>query len=281
MFLDLKLNNYTPGHLLYQTEEKENFLNREKKKLINVENYLLDRQKLLDADKIQNEIFPLVPVDVFISHSHSDQDGAIEIALALEKIGLKAFVDSCVWGYADELLRKIDDEFCIPDGWTSYNYSLRNRTTTNVHMILNSALQGMIDNSELLIFLDSENSVKVGEYVNKKEFLSSPWIHSELMFASRVRRRERRRISSANEGFELRKAEASSDVEFAYNVPPMTKSMNFEEFVKWIKDFRRFQNFKNNAPEVVPGLNHLDRLYEQLGVEDDYLSTPRWGSGYR
>lgn len=223
MFLDLKLNDYSAGRLSSGSDKRARFLQREKKKLINVEKYLLDKDALLDADRIQTDIFPLVSADVFISHSHNDQEGAIEIALALERIGLTAFVGSCVWGYADEFLRKIDDKFCIPEGWTSYNYNLRNRTTTNVHIILNSALQGMIDSSELLIFLDSENSVKVSEYVNKKDFLSSPWIHSELMFASRVRRSKRRKISSTNENFDQRKAEASNNVGFAYNVPLMTK----------------------------------------------------------
>lgn len=275
MFLDLKLNNYSAGHFSTKDNEKEQFLKREKKKLINVEEYLLDRNKLLDADKIQKEIFPILSADVFISHAHADEDGAIEIAIALEKIGLNAFVDSCVWGYADQLLRKVDDEFCIPDGWTSYDYNLRNRTTTNVHMILNSALQGMIDSSELLIFLDSKNSVKVGEYIEKKYFLSSPWIHSELMFASRVRRRERRKITLSNENFEFRKATASNDIDFAYSVPPMTKSMDFIDFARWINDFKKNRNFNNNMPEAVHGLQHLDQLYRQLGVDNDYLKQPR------
>lgn len=276
MFLDLKLNDYSAGRLSSGYDERTRFLQREKKRLINVEKYLLDKDALLDADRIQTDIFPLVSADVFISHSHNDQEGAIEIALALERIGLTAFVDSCVWGYADELLRKIDDKFCIPEGWTSYNYNLRNRTTTNVHLILNSALQGMIDQSELLIFLESKNSVKVSEYVNKKEFLPSPWIHSELMFASRVRRSKRKKFYSSNESLDIRKAEASNDVSFAYSVPETTKSMTFEDFATWLEEFPRFRSSGNNIPAEVPGLDHLDRLYKKLRVKDEDLNTPRW-----
>lgn len=278
MFLDLKLKNYAKGYLSSDRREITCFLERQNKKLINLEKYLLDENSILDADKIQNDIFPMISADVFVSHSHNDQDGAIEIALALEQMGLKAFVDSCVWGFADDLLRKIDNKFCIPEGWSNYSYDLRNRTTTNVHLILSSALQGMIDQSELFVFLESGNSVKVGEYVNKPEYLSSPWIHSELMFASRVRRKERKRISSATEDFEIRKAEASTEIGFAFNVPESTKSMDFSDFAVWLKEFPRFSKVGGNAPPSVPGLDHLDRLYRRLGVDNKKLSTPRWGT---
>jgi hypothetical protein len=161
--------------------------------------------------------------------------------------------------------------------WTSYSYDLRNRTTTNVHLILNSALQGMIDRSELFIFIESKNSVKVGEYVNKSEFLSSPWIHSELIFANRVRRSERRNFNQSNESFDLRKAEAS-DLSFAFNIPESTKSMTFVEFVTWLEEFPEPRLPRNNAPPELPGLNHLDRLYKKLRVADENLETPRWGA---
>jgi hypothetical protein len=275
LFLDLKLKNYSPGHLPSKPDEKQRFLERHEERLIALEKYLLDENSLLDADKIQADIFPAMPADVFISHSHSDREGAIDIALALERIGLTAFVDSCVWGHADDLLKKIDGEFCIPEGWTSYSYDLRNRTTTNVHLILNSALQGMIERSELFIFIESKNSVKVGEYVNKSEFLSSPWIHSELMFANRVRRSERRNFNRSNESLDLRKAEAS-DLTFAYNIPESTKAMNFFEFVTWLEEFPDSRLPGNNAPPELPGLNHLDRLYRKLRVADENLDTPRW-----
>jgi hypothetical protein len=276
VFLDLKLKKYVEGYLTSDPRDIASFIEKQNKKLINLEKYLLDENSILDADMIQSDIFPMISADVFVSHSHSDQEGAIEIALALERIGLTAFVDSCVWGFADDLLRKIDDKFCIPKGWSSYSYDLRNRTTTNVHLILSSALQGMIDQSELFIFLESGKSVKVGEYVNKPEYLSSPWIHSELMFASRVRRKERKRISSSNESIEIRKAEASTDIGFAFNVPESTKSMDFFDFATWLKEFPRFDKIGSNAPPSIPGLNHLDRLYKRLGVDNKNFSMPRW-----
>lgn len=60
--------------------------------------------------KFRNCYF-LFDIDVFISHSHADEDEAIRIALSMEKIGLKAFVDSCVWVHADELLKKLTINF--------------------------------------------------------------------------------------------------------------------------------------------------------------------------
>lgn len=275
MFLDLKLKNYSAGQLTSTAIEKDRFLKRHEDNIINLQKYLLDKNSLLDADKIQTDVFPSTHADVFISHSHTDQEGAIDIALALERIGLTAFVDSCVWGHADDLLKQIDNEFCIPEGWKNYHYDLRNRTTTNVHLILNSALQGMIDRSELFVFLESENSVKVGEYVNKKEFLSSPWIHSELLFANRVQRRDRRTPKTSNESLEVRKSEASA-VGFAFSVPESTKSMSYLDFVHWLEEFHRPRYLGNNIPADVAGLVHLDSLYERLGVADENLETPRW-----
>ena len=104
MFIDLTVSNIYPT-FRFSSDEIVAYKARKGELLISLEKYLLDGRNILDADKIQKSIFPQHDIDVFISHSHADEDEAIRIALSLENIGLTSFVDSCVWGYADELLR--------------------------------------------------------------------------------------------------------------------------------------------------------------------------------
>lgn len=191
--------------------------------------------------------------------------------MSLEEIGLKSFVDSCVWGHADELLRKVDDKFCIPKGWSTYSYPLRNRTTANIHMILNSALHRMIDRSELFVFLDSKNSVRIDEYVNNTEHLSSPWIYSELMFAGHVRRtpRKKMRISNESATFDSVVAKSQREVEFVFPVPELNKALDFNLFLKWLNSALK----ETNQSEYLNGLQHLDDLYRLLSVDEKLLTS--------
>ena len=75
------------------------------------------------------------------------------------KLGLRAFVDSMVWGSADSLLRKIDDEFCYNEGAHSYNYEKRNLSTSYVHMMLCSSLANMMDKCICFSFINSNQSI--------------------------------------------------------------------------------------------------------------------------
>lgn len=276
MFLDLKIENVVASASVWSDAEVASYKAKKDRVIIKLEEYLLNGNNLLDATKIQQSVFPETDIDVFISHSHSDEDQAIRIALSLEAIGLKPFVDSCVWGFADELLQKIDDKFCVPPGWENYSYGLRNRTTTNVHLILNAALQQMIHRSELFIFLGTESSLKIDEYMSEAERLSSPWIFSELMFAQNVKRTVRKQIMVAVE--EHRKFEgAASDskqVEFRYVVPQSTYTMDYERFIEWLSS-----HSVADVPDFImqiSGLKHLDKLYAELEVDATLLKAPRY-----
>lgn len=275
MFIDLTINNVNHTRR-FSSDEIEAYRARKGDLLISLEKYLLDGRNILDVDKIQESIFPLHDIDVFISHSHADEDEAINIALSMEKIGLKAFVDSCVWGHADELLRKIDDKFCIPEGWSHYSYSLRNRTTTNVHLILNAALQQMIKRSELFMFLGTKSAIKIDDYMSGEGRLSSPWIFSELTFAKSVKRSDRRTFQQANESFEKMKSESSThELEFSYSLPKLKHDMSFQEFNDWLDNGI---SVEADIAGRVSGLMHLDMLYRKLGFSEDQLSEPRFKS---
>ena len=104
----------------------------------------------LKASEIEKDWFPDFKADVFLSHSHKDERDVIIFAGFLSEMGLTPFIDSCVWGYANDLLKQIDNRYCVlrknADGTVkTYDYDERNQSTAHVHMILNGALMKMID----------------------------------------------------------------------------------------------------------------------------------------
>mgnify|MGYP004657830869 CR=1 FL=1 len=145
----------------------------------------------LKASEIEKDWFPSFKADVFLSHSHKDEKDVITLAGLLNDMGLTAFIDSCVWGYADDLLRQIDNEYCVSkmhsDGSVdTYNYQRRNQSTAHVHMMLNGALMKMMDNTECLIVLNTPNSLKAKDILNGTT--NSGWIYSELLMSKFLRK---------------------------------------------------------------------------------------------
>lgn len=141
----------------------------------------------LDGTKMQENWFPKIEADIFISHSHKDEKLAIALAGWLkETFGLTAFIDSCVCGYANDLLKMIDDKYCLKD-MHSYSYEKRNYSTSHVHMMLSVALTQMIDNTECLFFLNTPNSITPDTIINQTE---SPWIYSEISTSQLIRKKE-------------------------------------------------------------------------------------------
>ncbi len=144
----------------------------------------------LDGSLMQANWFPQIKADIFISHSHNDKDFAISLAGWLNKeFGLTAFIDSCIWGFADNLLKLIDDEYCSnkkENKIISYNYKNRNFSTSHVHMMLSTALSMMIDETECVFFLNTPNSITPDDVISKTH---SPWIYSELAMTRLIRER--------------------------------------------------------------------------------------------
>lgn len=138
--------------------------------------------KTLEAEYIWDEWFPEIKADVFISHSSKDANLAKSLANWLKQHhGLASFIDSEIWGHSDELLRELDDEYCVKDRSngraTTYSYEKRNGSTAHVHMLLCYALTRMIDQTECFIFIESHNSVTAEDSVKETY---SPWIFHEL-----------------------------------------------------------------------------------------------------
>lgn len=142
---------------------------------------------VLDGNELKNTWFPETNTHIFLSHSHSDKTEVLALAGFLyEKYKIVPFIDSNVWGYANDLLKEIDNRYCKQPNTDIYNYESRNFSTTHVHMMLNTALMEMIDKTECVIFIDTPNSLeKVEETIRQGTY--SPWIYSELNMIKHMR----------------------------------------------------------------------------------------------
>lgn len=184
---------------------------------------------VLDGAKLSKEWFPEINADIFLSHSHKDIDTAIELAGWLyEKQRIVCFIDSCVWGYADELLKAIDEKYSKNNKDDEFfNYELRNRSTAHVHMMLTVALAKMMYNCECLFFLNTPNSILPKDSV--KEQTLSPWIYTERSMIQLIEKRnvnEHRRIQ---ENF----SRSIDSLKIAYDVPDLPE-LKFETMAKWL-----------------------------------------------
>lgn len=147
----------------------------------------------IDGTKIQNEWFPQIEADIFISHSHNDKNLACALAGWINKtFGLKCFIDSNVWGYSNNLLKEMNDKLSDkrPYGEDSYlyDYDSCNQVSQHVNAMLSIALQKMIDKVEAVIFLNTDNSIKICSD-NKMNKTYSPWIYSEIICTQLVRKK--------------------------------------------------------------------------------------------
>lgn len=128
----------------------------------------------VDLSEVIKDWFPLGQYDIFLSHSHSDEKKAIAISYYLkERFDLDCFVDSCVWGYAETLLKKLDEEYCQNKGLKFdcihrdgmnphielYDYESRNGTTAHVYLMLNSALMEMMQSCLAFVFFANKEFV--------------------------------------------------------------------------------------------------------------------------
>ena len=89
------------SHLNSKVFEYKNDLNR----------YI--RKRTINGSELQDDNFPIIDADVFISHSSNDVSLANALAGWIHKeFKLKVFIDSNVWGYSQKLLEDINSDFC-------------------------------------------------------------------------------------------------------------------------------------------------------------------------
>ncbi|NHZ33319.1 toll/interleukin-1 receptor domain-containing protein [Massilia rubra] len=216
------------------------------------------KQGTVDAKKLEDDWFGIIQADVFISHSHADEKLALTLANGLkEKLGLTCFVDSFVWGFADELLREIDDEFCYNADKKTYSYAQRNKSTSHVHLMLCAALNKMIDRCESVIFLNTPRSLITSAFMgNDANLTASPWIYTELVATKLMRRTVPHRAGVLKKAMES--VEARNLPTFVYEAPlsHMT-ALSAHDLKKW-------------AACGEKGGVALDNLYDRFGLNVDF-----------
>lgn len=165
-----------------------------------IEKYTNPISGIINGTMLQEDWFPTIDdFDIFISHSHQDEDLAIALSGWLyNKFKLKSFIDSCIWNYTDDLLLGIDNIYCEKDNQL-YDYNSRNYSTSHVHMMLNMALMRMIDKTECLFFLNTPNSIRLSDI---KTQTLSPWIYSEIGISQMIEKHEPERFEFFNEEFD-------------------------------------------------------------------------------
>lgn len=219
---------------------------------------------LINGEKLKNEWFPGMECQVFLSHSHKDKDEILGLAGFLqEEYDIKSFIDSNVWGYANNLLREIDNEYCYDDDHNSYRYESRNFSTAHVHMMLNTALLEMLDRCECAIFVNTLNAVDSNLVDTIKKGTYSPWIYSELNMIKHMRRLAPKRTTVAHGKFEKR-----AEFEVLPIVHDITSALESLDNIKntHLMDLKD-TNIRIRSPFLPIHEFILDKLYDRVPAQ--------------
>lgn len=211
----------------------------------------------IDATTLSNEWFPIIDADVFISHSHADDELALLLAGFLSEVfGLTCFIDSVVWGNIVDLQRKVDEPLLNTVTHT-YNYNSRNQSTAYVHLMLSTALTKMMDNSEAIFFLSTNESLSSTE----SNITSSGWIYHELFTSNFLRQRYPERYNMIQKCFSggILETERRMGYKFDFKVDMSDfKILDMLKFNDWVS--LRDPNKEGHA---------LDKLYFLYKQPDD------------
>lgn len=208
----------------------------------------------ISGNKVEGLCFPHLPFQAFISHSHSDEQVALELAGFLKDwCGIDAFVDSCAWNYRDEIIERIVKVAVGGRRLAADEYlNLHLSVASHVDCMLNKALISMIDECECLFFLNTPNSIpstKLGSVTY------SPWIYTELE-ASRVirKRKSDRRLGIIKEAFSL--DESPYVIKYDVRLDHLF-TLSPEKVVSWGRDAWRHESL---------GFAALDKLYDSFPI---------------
>lgn len=217
----------------------------------------------IDGSQIKEHWFNVQRTDVFLSHSHKDLEEVKCFAGWLKHVfGLTSFIDSCTWGYCDDLLKQIDDKYCKFENSNSYDYTLRNYSTSHVHMMLSTALTEMMDRCECVIFFNTPNSISISSEISKRKneesATLSPWIYHELSMTSMLRVTPPEREGAILEHTYMEFAKSELNVK--YDVNKLLKGMitlTDSDLLDWKNSY----NGKNYQYS-----NAFDCLYNIMGI---------------
>ncbi len=216
----------------------------------------------IDGDRLEKEWFKEINADVFLSHSHADEELAISIAGWLKsEMGLNAFVDSCTWGYADTLLQYINDHYNVlrkdTDGSTIYSHSKANYAASHIYLMLNSAINNMINKTECFMFINTGNSIIQMDKNQSSTQTLSPWIYSEIVMANTIKQTFPKRPMKIEKN-SRHYAELNESVEITHN-------LDFADFINL--DRNAFIRWKGVS--LVRDEHPLDVLYYITGTKEN------------
>ena len=174
----------------YKKEAKANLNSRKESIQKAVDTYI--EANIINGTKLQEDWFPQIESDIFISHSHKDEELALALAGWIkDKFNLDCFIDSCVWEYADNLMEalnaKYSDKRSDPTGGYLYSHSGCIQVSKHVDTMLTLALQRMIDKIESVFLIKTQNSINAGDIVDAKTY--SPWIYMEILSSKIIRKK--------------------------------------------------------------------------------------------
>lgn len=259
MFAGFNLQGVTEESFGEFYEYGENYLRAQRRFVQkNLEEYICENARI-DGTSMQNDWFPSINADVFLSHAHKDERLIVALAGWLhKKCNVHAFVDSYIWGFSNNLLEILDRKYCIKkdyDDHTTYSYEKRNNSTSHVHMMLSTALNKMIDRCECLFFVNTPNSIDVADTMKIGATLS-PWIYSELALSQIVRHKKLAEYRRGTVSFSQDSVNESAELNIQYNIAlDHLYGLSVDDLQLWAKAL-------HNTPTVFP----LDKLYEQRGI---------------
>ncbi len=217
-------------------------------------NYYLKDNQFVDALDIERRWFPEIECDIFISHSHKDKEQLISFVGWLHyQFGIKAFIDDGIWDNVDDLAQNLatkvyQDRF--EDTWIDKDEA-NNYGMSNALLILNGAIENMIDSTECFLFIGTNNSLIDGDTHTK-----SPWIYTENLFSNFVRRRP---LSEYRKGFLAHSKDISESLKVSYKC-------DFGSYIEITRD--DLTNLLLNRSEAKISEENLNMLYEIKGFKE-------------
>ena len=223
----------------------------------------------IDGTALTEQFFPTFHRDVFLSYSHNDSDLAYMVAGLLGSyFDLSVFVDSNFWGSADDLLKEIDKEYCYQNDSKTYSYKKRNFSTAHVHTMLTSAILKAIDKSEVVIFINTSNSVPdVARTIRDEgyDYTLSPWIYEEILFTSLIKERNWQTYRT-----DLRFNESENicgkSLKIGYRLPKEKLiSLTIEDIKEWVSKYKKLKKGHGHSSFIMDTVydgHPLNILYE-------------------
>lgn len=231
---------FAPYNLIIDDNEKDEFMKKfgfqNFKSYENTLNQVIEdkisyfdsEKNILNGTKIQEDWFPSLNFNIFISHSHRDHNLAVALANFIEsKTSLKVFVDGMVWKNADVLQHKLDNKFSRI-GTNLYSYRKVLATTSNVNAILSMAIMKIMDKTDVVFLLNTKNSVITFNNIADKTL--SPWLFEEWLFTQKLVKTKHTRKIRKTAALEAR------NINFAYDLPAINDytKLTINDLLRWI-----------------------------------------------